>query len=198
MIQIAVDGAPWASQIASWESAEALFAAVERELISRGRSIIEVACNGVPLREEDLNELDGWIVREGDLWTFTSREQAAVVRDAISGALEFTGRLEAELRAVAERLRREEPGAVQRRWRICLDGLSVVSGLTALFQGAAGDLAEPLGGALAEIGGTLGEIETALQSEDWVYVADIIEARLAPKVSAWRGGLEGVDRGWVC
>jgi len=191
LLDVQVDGRPWEGAANDWKNADDLFDAVERDVLDGGRCVIAVERNGARLAEDELGDLCDVIPAEGERWSFVTRERGAVVTDAIASALDFAGQIERLLAEIVRDLRMGDPADGLERWMECLDGLVVVSNVTGMLASEIGDRGPALARTADTLRAVLGEIEASQVEEDWIYMADLLETRLARTVGAWRDELAG-------
>ncbi|MCA9773328.1 MAG: hypothetical protein KC466_13020 [Myxococcales bacterium] len=185
-IDVAINGESWDASVGGVANCGGLLRIVEDEVARRGECVATVRVNGRDVSREDLGDLDDREVTAGDRWEVTTSTLSDVLKDALPNACAFTADLSAALNAAARNLRWGDAAASADQWSRCIDGLIVLNQLMAIVEGVRPSTARALGGERDRMASALGQISQAQQKEDWVYVADLIEAKIQPTLQATR------------
>lgn len=179
-VDVTIDGSEWNAAADDVASCGDVLRVLEAEVARRGRCIGAVRLNGRELSRGDLDVLDGRDVAAGDRWDVATATLNEVLRDAIPNACVFVGDLASALEGAAHDLRWGDAAAAGEHWARCIDGLIVLNQLLAVVESARPALAPALADQRTAMTETLQQISSAQEEQDWVYVADLIEARLQP------------------
>lgn len=186
-----LDGAPLDG--AGQTLGEALAAAAEA---SGERMVVEASADGAPVPGEHLESPPDSAPYAGEL-RFTSQAAADVVGEAAAASLSALDRIESLLGRAAHSAQLGRAmeamaalGDLVGEW----DGVQRASGLILLaLPGAEGE--DRLDEAAASLAASLADLQTALQDEDWVSAADVLEGELLETAQSWRAALAALAPG---
>lgn len=167
-------------------------------LFMEGRTVVAVATDGETITEEELTKLlDGESAPPGTM-ELRTLDTGELTRGTLAEVLKHLDRLRDGLRLTTDHLgrgeRAEALGALRPTLEIWLAVCEAVQKVCVLAQV---DLTAKMGdtsvGELQQsVVNALGDVQSAIEKEDWVKFADLLEYELLPSVDQWETLVNGL------
>lgn len=170
-------------------------AQIYRELVGglfrEGRTVVAVTLDGRTLKDDDLTRLLDGEESPGETLDLQTLDTAELSRATLAEISTHLERLREGLKMTVDHLGRAERAkalaALRPTLEIWLAVCEAVQKVCLLSQiELTAEREETTAGTLQEsLVGSLGDVQSAIEQEDWVRLADLLEYELMPSVTGW-------------